>query len=469
MAEAHSGATYRVEPDFAARQTILWSIAWLVGASTVAVLLYALLLVPAVTDLIPVLSYGRLRPVADTTLWFGWLGTSAFAATYAILPRITESQLHNEVLGSATTLTWSVVLTVGIVAALLGVNQGRPLAELPAGVDLGLALLLVFVLYNAGATVVRRREKTLYVSGWYLLAAALLAPIVFVVGNLPIFSGVVDLIVSGFYQNGLFVLWLLPVGLAVAHYIVPVETGNPLYSLAVARAGFWSLVFAGGWSGQRLFLKGPGPDYLESVAVAMTFVLLVPVLSSLANLLATGRGRWYLIGQAFGLRFAVVGIALAAVWIALIAFYSVPFISRYFGLTSYEAALRHLAGFGVFSAFAFALIYHAYPLMVGRDWYSRPLATFHFWASLGGVAAATGGLFGAGAAQAGTLVAMTPAGLAEAVRAGAGLQRMFEVETVAGVVVFAAAQFVLAYNAYRTSRSGPLVTVVGPQVMESRV
>jgi len=469
MAEARSGATYRFEPDFAARQSILWSIAWLVGAAAVAVLLYGALLVPGVTGTISFLSYGRLHAVADTTLWFGWLGTAAFAAAYAILPRIAEVQLQNEVLGSATTLTWSVVLTGGIVALLLGMNQGRPLAELPAGVDIGVFLMLVFVMYNAGATVVRRREKTLYVSGWYLLAAVLLAPIVYVVGNLPVFRGLTDLIASGFYQNGLLMLWFLPVGFAIAHYVVPVETGNPLYSIALARAGFWSLVFAGGWTGQRLFLKGPGPAYLQSIAVAMTFVLLVPVLSSVANLIATARGRWHLVAQSFGLRFAVTGLGLAAVWIALTAFYSVPFVSRYFGLTSYEAALRYLAGFGVFSAFAFALIYHAYPLMVGRDWYSRPLATFHFWTSLAGVALATGGLFGAGAGQAGALVATTAAGLSQATKAAVGLQRMFEIEVLAGAVLFAAAQLAFAFNTYRTARSGPLVTHVPGLPAEVRV
>jgi cytochrome c oxidase cbb3-type subunit 1 len=465
MAEVRSGGAYRVEPDFAARQSILWSIAWLVGASALVVVLYGLLLVPGITHAIPILSYGRLHAVADTALWFGWLATAGFAAAYAIVPRIAEVQLQNEVLGAATTLTWSVLLTGGIVALAFGLNQGRLLAELPAGVDLGVLLILVFVLYNVATTVVRRRAKTLYVSGWYLLAAALLAPIVYVVGNLPGSRGLTDLIASGFYQNGLIMLWFLPVGLAIAHYVVPVETGNALYSGALARAGFWSLIFAGGWTGQRLFLKGPGPRYLESIAVAMTFVLLVPVLSSVVNLYATARGRWAGISDLFALRFAVTGLGLAAVWIGLTAFYSVPVVSKYFGLTSYESALRYLAGFGVFSSFAFAFIYHAYPLMVGRDWWSRPLATAHFWTSIGGAALATGGLFGAGAGQVGTLVGATGASLAQSMKSGVGLQRMFELEILAGAAIFAAGQLLFAFNSYRTSRAGPLVTHVPARPM----
>jgi cbb3-type cytochrome oxidase subunit 1 len=459
MAEARSGATYQVEPDFAARQSMLWAIAWLVGATALTFVLYVVLLMPGITRGLGFLSYGRLHGVADTALWFGWLGTASFAAIYTILPRIAEVQLHNEVLGSAATLTWSLLLTGGIASLLAGLNQGRPLAELPAGADLGLALLLVFVLYNAGATVVRRREKTLYVSGWYLLAAALLAPAVFVIGNLPFSSGVADVIVSGFYQNGLLMLWFLPAGLAVAHYVVPIETGASLYSLALARAGFWSLIFAGGWTGQRLFLKGPTPSYTQTIAVAMTFVLVIPVVSSVVNLYATARGRWHLLGQMFGLRFAMVGLGMAAAWIVLYAVFGMPFVSRYFGLTAVDAALRYLAAWGVFSAFAFALIYHAYPLMVGRDWYSRPLAALHFWASIVGVVVATIGLLSSGDAQAGALVATNASGLSASVHSTLGLQHLYEIATLAGTAIFGAAQLAFAFNVIRTSRAGPIVPV----------
>jgi cytochrome c oxidase cbb3-type subunit 1 len=292
-----------------------------------------------------------------------------------------------------------------------------------------------------------------------LLAAAFLAPVVFVIGNLPFSSGVPDVIVSGFYQNGLVMLWFLPAGFAVAYYVVPIETGNSLYSYALARAGFWSLMFAGGWTGQRLFLKGPTPSYLQSIAVAMTFVLVIPVVSSVANLYATARGRWHLLGQTFGLRFAMVGLGMAATWIVLLAVFGMPFVSRYFGLTAVDAALRHLAAWGVFSAFAFALIYHAYPLMVGRDWYSRPLATLHFWASIAGVVIATLGLLSAGDAQAGALVATSASGLSASVHSTLGLQHLYEVTTLAGTAIFAAAQLAFAFNAIRTSRAGPIVPV----------
>ncbi len=461
MVEARSTSAYRVEPDFAARQSVLWAIAWLVGGVTVTLATQVLLVLPDLTGDLGFLSYGRLRGVADTTIFFGWLAVAGFAAIYALLPRITEVQLHNEVLGAATTLTWSVIVTGGILALIIGINQGRPLGELPAGADLGMALMLVFVLYNAGVTVVRRRERTLYVTGWFLLAAALLAPVVFVIGNLPVFTGVTDAIVSGFYMNGIEMLWLLPVALGVAHYVVPVETGKGLYSATLARTTFWSLMFAGGWAGQRFFLNGPGPDYLETMAVAMTIVLIVPVLSAAANLYATGRERWGLISDSFALRFAGTGLALLVAWAVLVAFSAMPSVSRFVGASAWGAGIRHLAVFGVFSSFAFALIYHLYPLMVGRDWFSRSTASFHFWATQIGMIVGTVSLLAIGAAQS-VESSLTTSTASLPNTNVIGLLRV--VSAVAFAAVFAA-QYALAYNTFRTSRSGTFVQQAPPGVV----
>lgn len=452
MVEART-TTYQVDPDFAARQSILWSIAWLVGGVTLTLVAWLLMLKPGVAHGYAFLSTGRLLAVANNAIVFGWLATIGFAAIFALLPRIGEVQLHNEPLGAATTFTWSMFLAGGIVAVLFGVNQGRPFAELPAGADLGLALMLVFVLYNAGVTVVRRRERTLYASGWFLLAAALLAPLIFIIGNIPVFSGAIDSIVNGFYINGIEMLWLLPIGLGIAYYVIPVESGNGLYSVALARASFWSLMFAGGWAGARFYLKGPAPSYLDTIAVAMTFVLLLPVLSAAANLFATARNRWDLTSRSYGLRFAGTGLGLAVVWIALEAFSAVPSVSRFLGLTAWGAGVRHLAFLGVFSSFGFALIYHAYPLMVGREWFSRSAAAFHFWATQIGVLVGAVAFMVTGGAQSIVGDAL-PSG------PSAGVIGLFRVVVVGALVVVAVAQYVLAYNVFRTSRSGSYVDLI---------
>jgi cytochrome c oxidase cbb3-type subunit I len=446
--DARRDASPQIEPDFAARQSIIWAIAWLVGGVTITLLANVLLVFPDLNGLLTPLSYGRLRTIADTAIVFGWLGTVAFAAIYALIPRITEVQLHNEPLGAAATLFWSLILTGGIVALLLGVNQGRPLAELGAVADVAMLLMLVVVLFNTIMTVVRRREHTLYASGWFLLAAALLAPLVFIIGNLPSLTGTIEELASGYYLNGLEMLCMLPIGLGIAHYVIPVETGKPLYSAAMARTTFWSLMFAGGWTGHRYFLRGSAPDYLDSIAFAMTIVLLIPALSAAANLFATVQERWHLVSRALGLRFAAAGLGLLVVWMGLVTLTTTPSVYRFVGLTAWQAGVRHLAVFGVFSSFAFALIYHAYPLMVGRDWFSRPLASIHFWTTTGGAVAVAVLTLAIGAAESAAGAAGTP-----------GVVPMLRIVTTGIFALVVVAQYLFAYNAVKTSRSGPFVHI----------
>ncbi len=466
MVDARAGAAYEVEPDFASRQALTSAVMWLVLAVTMGLVLHLRTLLPGVAAGVEFLSYGRLRAVHDTVLVFGWLTVAGFAAAYSIIPRLTMAQLHNEVLGAASVVFWNIALFVGVGALLFGWNQGRPLAELVFPVDLALLVMMFFVLYNVALTAVHRRERTLYVAAWYVLAGVLLLPLVYLVGNLPVFTGMTDAIVSGFYLNAIEMLWLLPVGLAVAYYVVPVETGNQLASTVVARTGFWVLMFAGGWAGHRFYIKGPGPEYLESMAIGMVFVLLIPVLSAVSNLLATGQGRWGLLGHAYGLRFAVAGLGLALLWISLVVLGAVPQVHRLVGLTMWVSGVRHLATYGVFTAFAFALIYHVFPLMIGRDWWSRPAASFHFWATVGGVTVGSAVLLVAGVVQGASQQTWARVGdpelLGAAFQSQVVLLRGFQVVGALAFAVVAAAQYVFAVNAFRTSRKGPMLQLVQP-------
>ena len=464
--------TYTYEPDFASRQAVVWSIFWLVAAVTVGVIVHLRLVLPDLGANLGFLSYGRLRPVFDTFVIWGWLGTAAIAAVFFIIPRLSEAQLHNEPLGAATVIFWGVALFVGEGALLVGMNQGRPLGELPLGVDAILLVMMAFVLYNAGVTVVRRRGRTLYVSGWFLLTSALLLPVIFAIGNLPVFTGITDAIVNGFYRSGLELVWLLPVGLGVAYYVVPVETGRPLHSVPMARIAFWTLLFAGGWAGQRFMVGGPTLDYQAALAVAMTAVVGIPVLSSLSNLFSTGRGRWDLIGQAFGLRWAATGLALSVVWVALVLASVIPQSGDLVGLTTWNDGVGYLAAFGVFSSFAFALIYRSYPLLVGRGWASDRLSSFHFWATLIGVGAGVALLLAGGVAQG--IAQQTAARLGDSTPTDelwqwiALSQRSFQVLTAIAFGVVAVAQYAFAWNAFRTVRQGPLVQLTaGPVPVRS--
>jgi cbb3-type cytochrome oxidase subunit 1 len=134
---------------------------------------------------------------------------------------------------------------------------------------------------------------------------------------------------------------------------------------------------------------------------------------------------------------------------------TVPSVYRFVGLTAWQAGVRHLAVFGVFTSLAFAFVYHAYPLMVGRDWYSRGLSAFHFWTTEIGVVAGTALLLATGAAQGSIAAAGAAPGAIDVVP----LLRLLTALAFAAVTV---AQYAFAYNLFRTARAGPIVSVWAP-------
>jgi cbb3-type cytochrome oxidase subunit 1 len=196
----------------------------------------------------------------------------------------------------------------------------------------------------------------------------------------------------------------------------------------------------------------------------MTFVLLVPILTAASNLFATARGRWELIGQAYGLRFAATGLGLLVVWAVGTAVSTLPQVSRIVGLTAWGAGLRHLLWWGVISSFGFALIYRIWPLCVGRAWQSTSLQSFHFWGTMTGVGLgwftlAASGVFQGTLAQAWARLGAEQ-GFDEMVQFGVMAQRWFQAGTLLAFAILAAAQYALVYNAFRTARVGPPVVVL---------
>jgi cbb3-type cytochrome oxidase subunit 1 len=102
--------------------------------------------------------------------------------------------------------------------------------------------------------------------------------------------------------------------------------------------------------------------------------------------------------------------------------------------------------------------------MVGRDWYSRSAASFHFWTTQIGVIVGTVALLAIGAAQ-----SMTgELGTGPLVIEETNVIGLLRVVVAAAFTAVVAAQYVLAYNTFKTSRSGPFVVPAAMQAATIR-
>lgn len=393
------------EPDVAARYFLYSALFWLMAPGLVGLLLATFLYAPTVQErlpeaLRPYVIFGRLRPVHVNLALFGWLGMTYAGTMLYLTPRLTGARLYSERLARVTLLLWNLLMLTGALSLLGGWNQGREYAEFPWLIDIGLIAAVLLLAVNVWGTVARRTVRTLYVSVWSWMAATLILPFVYAIGNKVwdlsgAYSGATDAIVNFFYVHNLFNVWFTTAGIGIFLYMIPKVSGNPLWSHRLAIWGFASV-----WAGQHHLLYGPGPEWLEILSVAFSITAAIPNTAFLVNFVQTMRGRWGVIGSSLAARYVLVGVLMYSATCVQGVAQSFRNFNSYVHLTNWVIGHSHLAFFGAWSFLAFGVISLLLPRMLGRELRSRALAEWSFWLVLGGLLVFMFDLWAAGLVQA---------------------------------------------------------------------
>ena len=204
-------------------------------------------------------------------------------------------------------------------------------------------------------------------------------------------------VVAAWFAHGMVSLWLVPMALAVAYYIVPKVVGRPLAHYGLAKFGFWSWLLFSGWSGGYDLIGGPVPAWILSLAVVASVLTLLPLYAVYANFSGTlshhGRG----LRHSPSLRFVTVGVwCFLAAGIArhVAGFRSVNVVVHF---TLVGGAVHELVVYGFVSLALFGAMYYSVARMLNTEWESPGMIRAHFWFAVSGfglttVAFALGGL-----------------------------------------------------------------------------
>ncbi len=340
---------------------------------------------------------GRIRPAAFILLVYGGLGILGSGVALDIARRLAKAPLQLDPVaraaGALTTL--GVVLSVG--AVLTGHGSGRVGFEMPRGLAVVIALGQLLVLGVVLRTVAKRVTDEVHPALWFIVAALLAAPFVVAAGALPGVHGVNDEIVLAFGLSGLKLLWLVPLGIGVALYAVPAAARAPLHSRQLALVAFWGWFLFAPFAGPVRLLGGPAQEWLETVGIAATVALTVPLLAVVVLLLSTYARRTSLAHGA-DLRFALAGVGLLAVWGAL----AVTSASRTAGdFLHSTVAADGLAELALFAAGALLLAgtFHCLPAVSGNRLANPRVAGAAVWLLAGGALLVALSLYAAGYVQ----------------------------------------------------------------------
>jgi cbb3-type cytochrome oxidase subunit 1/mono/diheme cytochrome c family protein len=340
------------------------------------------------------LSYGRLSSAAMHLFLYGWLALGFLAAVYFVLPRISGRSVKGEWLALVSLIAIAVAAASGAVLILAGLSDGRPYLEAPVFSE---ALLLIGLILS---TVVVSRTIAqdvgqLVPAQWYLLGSSWWAVLVVAFALLPGLPGAVGAMQIGFFRAGLAGFWFASAGVAFLYYLVPKLTGQSSFEGSPFSAlGFWSLAFVWAATGPVLYVYGPIPGWLQSVGVAFSIALFVPVALIARDLSILMRGRARFIEDRVTFAFASVGMLLFVLVPVHNLVQALRTSSSVVGLTEWTTAGDLLLFGGAFTFWLFAFGYHATGAGTGH----RGLGGWHLGLSFTGVGVAIAAMWVAGVA-----------------------------------------------------------------------
>ena len=368
---------------------------WLVLSGVLALITSIQLHSPAFLADCSVLTHGRAQAMRETAFIYGWAANAGLAIALWILGRLGGAPLRALNWTVVGTLFWNLAVAAGLVGIATGDATSVSFLQLPRYVQL--LMLIAYVAISIAGILAwsGRRNACTFASQWYAVAALFLFPWLFSAAQVVLLwspvRGTLQAVAAGWYVQAAWTLWLVPLALAGAYYVVPKVTGRALPSYDSASLGFWTLLFLGAWTGGRHLIGGPVPAWIASIAIVSCSLLLFHYLVVALNLRGAigGGGASALKFISFGLLAYVCGGVLDAIT----AFRSVSLITQF---TYFSTAQQQLALYGGVSMMLFGAIYFALPRLTGRAWSSAALVRGHYLLMVLGVVLLVASLAGAG-------------------------------------------------------------------------
>lgn len=335
---------------------------------------------------IPALTFGRVRPAHLNAVIYGWASMSIAGCYVWLTARLCRTEVAWPKFLYISALLWNLGVMYGIISILDGHSQGMEWLEFPRAAVHVIALAAVCFSLSILRTFQARQVKHIYVSLWYILASVVWFPILYVVANLPLYSGVTQAAANWWYAHNILTVWVTPAGLAAAYYFIPKVIGRPIHSYYLSLLGFWTFALFYNWNGIHHLVGGPLPTWLISTSIVASVLMFIPVITVAINHHLTMVGHFGKLKYSPTLRFVVFG----AMCYTAVSFQGSVEALRSFSevshFTHYTIGHSHLGLYAFFTMILFGAIYYIMPRLVKWEWPYPVLIKFHFWFVAVGIA-----------------------------------------------------------------------------------
>ncbi|MDN5213895.1 cytochrome-c oxidase, cbb3-type subunit I [Fulvivirgaceae bacterium BMA12] len=334
-------------------------------------------------------TFGRIRPLHTNAVIFAFVGNATFAGTYYSMQRLLKTRMFSDLLSWVHFWGWQLIIVAAAITLPLGYTTSKEYAELEWPIDIAITIIWVVFGINMIGTILKRRERHMYVAIWFYLATFVTVAVLHVVNSFEIpvtfmksyswFAGVQDALVQWWYGHNAVAFFLTTPFLGLMYYFMPKAANRPVYSYKLSIIHFWALIFIYIWAGPHHLLYTSLPDWAQSLGVVFSIMLIAPSWGGMLNGLLTLRGAWDRVREDPVLKFMVVAVTaygMATFEGPMLSLKNVNAIAHF---TDWIIAHVHVGGLGWNGFLTFGMLYWMIPRMWQTKLYSVKLANAHFW------------------------------------------------------------------------------------------
>ncbi|MBO9703396.1 MAG: cytochrome-c oxidase, cbb3-type subunit I [Sporocytophaga sp.] len=445
--------------------TMIWGvIGMLVGLTAALQLAF-----PALNFGLEFTTFGRIRPLHTNAVIFAFVGNGIFTGVYYSLQRLCKTRMFSDLLSQINFWGWQLIILSAVLTLPLGYTTSKEYAELEWPIDIAITLIWVVFGWNMFATILKRREKHLYVAIWFYIGTFVTVSVLHIVNSfeLPVtfmksyswYAGVQDALVQWWYGHNAVAFFLTTPYLGLMYYFVPKAANRPVYSYRLSIIHFWALIFLYIWAGPHHLLYTALPDWAQSLGVVFSVMLIAPSWGGMLNGLLTLRGAWDKVREDVVLKFMVVALTcygMATFEGPMLSLKNVNAISHF---TDWTVAHVHVGGLGWNGFLTFGMLYWLFPKLFRVELFSKRLANFHFWIGSLGIIFYALPMYWAGFTQSLMWKEFTAEGLLaypNFLETVTQIKTMYMLRALGGAM-FIVGTVVMCYNLFMTAKQGSFV------------
>jgi len=451
----------RIVRDFAFA-TVLWGIVGMLVGLIAAIQLFW----PAANMDIAQLTFGRIRPLHTNAVIFAFVGNGMFMGIYYSLQRLCKARMYSDLLSRIHFWGWQLIIVSAAVTLVSGITTSKEYAELEWPIDIAIALIWVAFTVNLIGTILKRRERHMYVAIWFYISTAITVAMLHIVNSMElpvtlfksysVYAGVQDALVQWWYGHNAVAFFLTTPYLGLMYYFLPKAAGRPVFSYRLSIIHFWALIFLYIWAGPHHLLYSSLPDWAQSLGSVFSIMLIAPSWGGMLNGLLTLRGAWDKVRRDPVLKFLVVAITaygMSTLEGPLMSIKSVNALSHF---TDWTIAHVHTGALGWNGFLTFGVLYWLIPRLYKTDLWSVKLATYHFWIGLMGMLFYIIPIYWAGVTQGLMWKQFTPEGLLQYpnfLETVTQIIPMWRFRSIGGTL-YLSGVLLMAYNLIKTAKQG---------------